>query len=96
MVSYRVLSWQGIPSQVTVTAADGTTIRRQLPPSFQQEIDRVAMAEGLIDSDAYLELWEWSDLAEREGSAEEVAESIVAELAEGWQQQDGATREPRP
>ena len=96
MVSYRVLSWQGIPSQVAATAADGTTVRRQLPPSFQQEIDRVAMAEGLIDSDAYLELWEWSDPAEREGSAEEVAESIVAELAQSWRRRADATRERRP
>ena len=28
----------------------------------------MAMAEGLIDSDAYLEAWTWSELAEREGS----------------------------
>ena len=96
MASYRVLSWQGIPSQVTVTAADGTTVSRQLPPSFQQEIDRIAMAEGLIDSDAYLESWEWSDPAEREGSAEEVAEAIVVELAESWRGQDRATPERRP
>ncbi len=83
MASYRVLSWRGIPSQVTVTDEDGTTVRRQLPASFQQEIDRIAMAEGLSDSDTYLELWTWSQPAEREGAALEVADALVGELTEG-------------
>lgn len=95
MASYQVLSWRGIPSQVKVTAADGTTVRRQLPASFQQEIDRVAMSEGLIDSDAYLELWGWSVPAEREGSAEEVAGALVGELAASWHRANDATGEPR-
>lgn len=90
MVSYRVLSWQGIPSQVTVTAADGTTVRRQLPPSFQQEIDRVAMAEGLIDSEAYLEAWTWSEPAERDGDVEAVAEAVAEELADEWRRTNRA------
>jgi hypothetical protein len=85
MTSYRVMSWRGIPSQVKATDEDGNTARRQLPPSFQQEIDRVAMAEGLIDSEAYLDEWDWSATAERDGSAEEVAEAVALEAAEAWQ-----------
>ena len=50
----QVLYWQDIPS--IVKAGD---VKRQLPDSFQQEIDRVAMEQGLLGSDAYLEQWEW-------------------------------------
>lgn len=84
MASYQVMSWHGIPSQVRATDESGSTVRRQLPSFFQQEIDRAAMAEGLIESDAYLEGWDWSEPLEREGSAEEVAEAITAEVAEAW------------
>jgi hypothetical protein len=85
MTSYQVMSWRGIPSQVKATDEDGITARRQMPPFFQQEIDRVAMAEGLIDSDAYLDEWDWSATAVRDGSAEEVAEAVALDAAEAWQ-----------
>ena len=55
-----------------------------LPPFFQQEIDRVAMAEGLADSDEYLEAWGWSDEGSREGSAQAVAEDVAREVGEAW------------
>lgn len=88
MASYQVMSWRDIPSQVKATDPDGAFVRRQLPAFFQQEIDRVAMAEGLIDSDAYLEAWAWSEPVERDGTAEEVAEALVGELADVWLQQN--------
>jgi hypothetical protein len=73
MASYRVMSWRGIPAQVAATDSSGASVSRQLPAFFQQEIDRVAMAEGLIETDDYLDGWAWSDPVERDGSAEEVA-----------------------
>jgi Virulence factor len=76
----QVLSWQEIPSVIKVTGEDGDVVRRQLPDWFQQEIDRVAMAAGLIGSDAYLEQWAWSDLAARSGTPDEAAAAIEAEL----------------
>jgi hypothetical protein len=59
-----------------------------LPPFFQQEIDRVAMAEGLFGSDEYLEAWVWSDEAEREGSAETVASAVAREVDEAWRREN--------
>jgi hypothetical protein len=53
----QVLYWQEIPS--VVKAGDE---KRQLPEWFQQEIDRVAMEQGLLGSDAYLEQWEWREV----------------------------------
>ncbi len=80
LIQVRVLYWQDIPSLIRVTARDGTQLSRQLPDRFQQEIDRVAMAEGLIGSEAYLEQWEWRDSQPREGSLQEVLDAVEAEL----------------
>jgi hypothetical protein len=76
----QVLSWRDIPSLVRATAEDGTQVSRQLPEWFQQEIDRVAMEEGLIGSDAYLEQWTWSEAVEREGEANAVLDEVEAEI----------------
>ena len=80
MTRVQVLQWQEIPSVVKTTGDDGYEVRRQLPEWFQQEIDRVAMEQGLMGSDAYLEAWEWRDIEPREGSASAVADAVEAEL----------------
>lgn len=84
MTTYRLMSWRTIPAQVKATDDSGEEISRQLPTFFQQEIDRVAMREGLFDSDEYLEAWSWSEPAERDGSAEEVADAVAVEVADEW------------
>jgi hypothetical protein len=80
MIRVQVLSWRDIPSVVRATAEDGTQLSRQLPEWFQQEIDRVAMEEGLVGSDAYLEQWAWSEAVEREGDASAVLDEVEAEI----------------
>jgi hypothetical protein len=81
---YRILAWRGIPAQVKVYREDGRAVSVPLSDWFVQEIDRVAMRDGLIGSDEYLEQWKWSEDLEREGSAEEVAAALVAELEAEW------------
>jgi hypothetical protein len=81
---YRILAWRGIPAQVKVFREDGRPVSVPLSDWFVQEIDRVAMREGLIGSDEYLEQWQWSEDLEREGSADEVAAALVAELEAEW------------
>lgn len=76
----RVLYWQEIPSLIRVTADDGAQLSRQLPDSFQQEIDRVAMEQGLIGSDAYLEQFVWHELDPRDGAPNDVLDAVEAEL----------------
>jgi hypothetical protein len=76
----RVLYWQEIPSLIRVTAEDGTQVSRQLPEWFQQEIDRVAMEQGLVGSDAYLEQWAWRDLEPRDGAPNDVLDAVESEL----------------
>jgi Virulence factor len=84
MARYRVMSWRDIPSQVTASDDDGASVSRSLPTLFQQEIDRVAMAEGLTGTDDYLEAWAWSIEHERPGDAASVAAAVAEEVAAAW------------
>jgi hypothetical protein len=84
MATYRVMAWRGIPTQVPAADEKGTAITVQLPAFFMQEVDRVAMREDLIDSDEYLEGWAWSERADQDGTAEEVANAIALHVAQEW------------
>jgi hypothetical protein len=56
-----------------------------LDGKFMEHIDILAARRGLQGSDDYLAQWKWSEEQEREGSAQEVAEALKAELeAKGW------------
>lgn len=51
-----VILWRDIPAQVV--AKQGRTVSKvELPPRFQQAIDRAAMRAGSIGSDEYLDDW---------------------------------------
>jgi hypothetical protein len=80
VASYQILSWQDVPSLIKAFRDDGSSVSRELPQWFQQEIDRRAMAQGLTGSDAYLEHWTWSERLERPGDADEVLDAVAAEL----------------
>ena len=79
MATYRILYWQEVPSQIKVEdASDDVTV--QLPDRFQQRIDELAAERGLSGGDDYLAQWQWSDERDREGTAQEVADALAAEL----------------
>jgi len=80
---FRILYWQDVPSLVKAFADDGTSVSRQLDAWFQQEIDRRAMAQGLIGSDAYLEAWSWGEADERPGTVDAVLDAVERELEAG-------------
>ena len=84
MATYKVLYWQEVPTQIKADdGIDDVTV--QLDGRFMEHIDRLAVMRGLQDADDYLAQWKWSDEQEREGSAQEVAEALKAELeAKGW------------
>jgi hypothetical protein len=84
MTTFQVLYWRDIPAQIKVQEAGKRPVSRMLPERFQQEIDRVAMKEGLTGSDAYLEQWRWSVKQQREGTAEQVADAVIAELIQSF------------
>ncbi len=79
MTVYQVLYWKDIPAQVRVYHGK-RPVNRQMPERFQLEIDRVAMAEGLADTDAYLDQWQWTEKKERPGNAETVMNVLIEEI----------------
>ena len=85
MTSYKILYWQEVPSQIK--ADDGIDeVSLPMPVHFIERIDHLAAQRGLQQSDDYLAQWRWSEEEEREGSARQVAEQILAELeaAANW------------
>jgi hypothetical protein len=79
MATYKILYWQEVPSQIRVDdGADEITL--PMPPRFLERIDMLAAKRKLQEADDYLAQWKWSDEEEREGSAEEVATAVMAEL----------------
>lgn len=79
MATYKVLYWQEIPTQVRAEdAADEVTL--PLPARFMEQIDRLATQRGLQQADDFLAQWHWSEEEERDGSAQEVAQAVIAEL----------------
>ncbi len=81
MAFYQILYWQDIPSQIKAWD-DFEETKVELSSHFIAQIDRVAQAQGLTDTDAYLSQWRWSETAERGGTPEEVAEAVKKELEE--------------
>lgn len=102
MAVYQVLYWRNIPAQVRVYGGRGggrdrsgggdhgrgrRPLSRQMPDWFQQEIDRVAMRDGLTGTDAYLDEWHWSEKQEwtgEEAESEAVAEAVLKQLEDGY------------
>jgi hypothetical protein len=86
MAMYKVLYWQEIPTQIKAED-ESEDVTVMLYKEFMKQIDILAAKRGLQSMDDYLAQWKWSDEAEREGSAREVAEALKTELeARGWQE----------
>lgn len=83
MAEYQILYWMDIPSVVEARDGAGTS-RVQLSQRFQDLIDAIAMKEKLAGTDAYLDQWEKGPAETREGTAEEVAWAVAAELEAGY------------
>ena len=87
MAEYQVLYWREIPAQVRVF--DGRkAVSAKMPDRFQEEIDQVAMEEGLEGSDVYLDLWKWTKKLERPGTAQEILKALLQELEEEHDNRD--------
>jgi hypothetical protein len=84
MATYKILYWQEIPTQIKAED-DSDDVTVMLDGKFMEHIDILAARRGLQGSDDYLAQWKWSEEQERDGSAQEVAEALKAELeAKGW------------
>ncbi len=79
MARYRIFYWKHIPSSFTVEG-DGRTVKKQLSQKIQNAIDAYAMAVGLTSSEDYSAQYKRGQWVERDGSPEEVAETLLSEL----------------
>jgi cvfA/B/C family virulence factor len=80
MATYKVMYWQEIPSQIRAEDDNGDEISLSMPPRFADLIDKLAMKRGLTGSDDFLAEWHWGEEQDRDGTAQEVAEAVQAEL----------------
>ncbi len=81
MIQYQVLYWRDIPVQIKLFAGRRPS-SHTLPARFQLAIDRIAMREGLVGTDAYLEQWHWSKKQERTGRPADVLQTLLRETEE--------------
>lgn len=79
MARYRIMYWKHIPQSFTVEG-DGRMLKKQLSQKIQDKIDAYAMAEGLTSTSDYAAQYKRGDWVELDGSAEEVAEMLLAQL----------------
>ena len=77
--TYKVLYWQEIPSQIKAED-ERDEITLALPPRFMERIDLLAAQRGLQETDDYLAQWHWTEEQQREGTAQDVAGAVRAEL----------------
>jgi hypothetical protein len=80
VAQYRITSWREIPTMVTARDSTGATAKVALPDRFQEAVDEAAMRQGLAGSDAYLEAWAQGEWLEADGSPDELAARVAAEL----------------
>lgn len=79
MARYRIMYWKHIPQSITVEG-DGRTIKKELSQKIQNAIDAYAMATGLTSTTDYAAQYKRGAWVERDGSPEEVVESLLSEL----------------
>jgi hypothetical protein len=79
VATYKILYWQEIPTQIKAED-DADDVTLPLDAKFMERIDILAAKRGLQADDDYLAQWKWTEEEEREGSAQEVAEAVKAEL----------------
>lgn len=80
MTTYQILYWHDIPAQVRAKGEGRERVSAPLSPRFQEAIDNAAMWAGLIGGDDYTNAFVWSEPQSRDGSAQEVAAAVAAEL----------------
>ena len=71
--------WKHIPQSFTVEG-EGRTIKKELSQKVQNAIDAYAMAAGLTSTTDYAREYKRGAWVERDGSPEDVAEALLAEL----------------
>jgi len=79
LAKYQILYWYDIPLQVK--AQEGRArASKPLSERFQVAVDNASMEAGLTGTEEYLNLMQWSDFHERDGTPDEIVDALVVEL----------------
>ena len=84
MPTYQILYWYDIPTQVRVREGR-ERVSKPLSPRFMEAVDSAAMRARLTSAEEYPKGFRWSEGQQRDGSPEEVVDSVVAELEAQYQ-----------
>lgn len=76
MTTYQILYWHDIPTSVRAKEGRKRAIK-PLPDRFMEAVDKAAMAARHTSTDNYMSGFKWSDAQEREGTPQEVADSVA-------------------
>ena len=75
MATYRILFWKEIPTQIKYNDDFNTSKSYKLDDFFQQAVDSIAMFDGSINSDEYLNAWSWGVETETNFKPEEIVDN---------------------
>ena len=87
MARYQILYWEHIPLGVKATDVNGT-VRENLPPRFQEAVERATAEAGQSSAAAYTSMFKWGKEQELDGTASQVAAVIAEELNSTWNEED--------
>ena len=76
MATYRILFWKEIPTQIKYIDDLNATKSYILSDFFQQAVDSIAMFDGSINSDEYLNAWSWGDETETNFKPEKIVDNF--------------------
>jgi hypothetical protein len=80
MAEYQITYWQEIPSLVNAREGRRNRASVELSQRFQAAIDEAAMRAGMTGTDDYIQQWRRSEWIDQEGTPEEVAGAVAAEI----------------
>ena len=83
MARVQIYYWKDIPYGVRAQDDQGRA-SRQLPRAFEAAVDAAAMIENLTEGRQYKDAFRWGEAEERPGSAEAVADAVVAEIVAAY------------
>lgn len=80
MAEVKIMYWKDTIPYGVRAHDDHGKVTRQLPNQFVAAVDAAAMVDGATDQKAYRDGFTWGPAEEREGTAEAVADAVVAEI----------------
>lgn len=83
MSNASIIYWREIPTQVVIGEGRGA-VKRMLSDRFQVAVDKAAMADNAVGTDAYLEEWRRVPTEAPHSDSEAAAEALADEIEQEY------------